>query len=127
MNAARYSRPAASTADRPPRSTTTATAMLHAAAAGEGFLDGCVVRKAGKAHGLQRRIEGPDVDGRAALVVEDVSTTGGSPLTAAEALQEAGAEVIAVAVIVDRGARAAVEAAGFEYRAAYELSDLGLA
>jgi orotate phosphoribosyltransferase len=61
------------------------------------------------------------------LVVEDVSTTGGSPLTAAEALQEAGAEVIGVAVIVDRGARAAVEAAGFQYRAAYELSDLGLA
>ncbi len=104
-----------------------ATAMLHAAAAGEGFLDACVVRKEGKAHGLQRRIEGPDVAGRAVLVVEDVSTTGGSPLTAAEALQEAGAEVIGVAVIVDRGARAAVEAAGFEYRAAYELSDLGLA
>ncbi len=61
------------------------------------------------------------------LVVEDVSTTGGSPLTAAEALQEAGAEVIGVAVIVDRGGRAAVEAAGFEYRAAYELADLGLA
>lgn len=104
-----------------------AAAMLHAASAGEGFLDACVVRKEGKAHGLQRRIEGPDVAGRAVLVVEDVSTTGGSPLTAAEALQEAGAEVIGVAVIVDRGARAAVEAAGFEYRAAYELSDLGLA
>jgi orotate phosphoribosyltransferase len=101
--------------------------MLHAAAAGEGFLDACVVRKQGKAHGLQRRVEGPDVAGRAVLVVEDVSTTGGSPLTAAEALQEAGAEVIAVAVVVDRGARAAVEAAGFEYRAAYELSDLDLA
>ena len=56
-----------------------------------------------------------------------MSTTGGSPLTAAEALQEAGAEVIGVAVIVDRGARAAVGAAGFQYRAAYELSDLGLA
>ena len=71
-----------------------ATAMLHAAADGEGFLDACVVRKAGKAHGLQRRIEGPDVEGRTVLVVEDVSTTGGSPLTAAEALQEAGAEVV---------------------------------
>ena len=104
-----------------------ATAMLHAAADGEGYLDACVVRKAGKAHGLQRRIEGPDVEGRSVLVVEDVSTTGGSPLTAAEALQEAGAEVIAVAVIVNRGAREAVEAAGFEYRAAYELADLGLA
>jgi orotate phosphoribosyltransferase len=103
-----------------------ATAMLHAAADGEGFLDACVVRKAGKAHGLQRRIEGPDVEGRAVLVVEDVSTTGGSPLTAAEALQEAGAEVIGVAVIVDRGGREAVEKAGFEYRAAYELAELGL-
>ena len=51
-----------------------ATAMLHAAADGEGFLDACVVRKAGKAHGLQRRIEGPDVEGRAVLVVEVSST-----------------------------------------------------
>ncbi|RKG63733.1 phosphoribosyltransferase family protein, partial [Corallococcus terminator] len=85
------------------------------------------VRKEGKAHGLQRRIEGTDVEGRAVLVVEDVSTTGGSPLTAAEALQEAGAEVVAIAVIVDRGGRAAVEAAGFEYRAAFTLADLDLA
>jgi orotate phosphoribosyltransferase len=103
-----------------------ATSMLHAAADGAGFLDACVVRKQGKAHGLQRRIEGPDVAGRSVLVVEDVSTTGGSPLTAAEALQEAGAEVIGVAVIVDRGGRAAVEAAGFEYRAAFDLADLDL-
>jgi orotate phosphoribosyltransferase len=103
-----------------------ATAMVHAAAAGEGFLDAFVVRKAGKAHGLQRRIEGPDVAGRAVLVVEDVSTTGGSPLTAVEALREAGAEPIAVAVIVDRGGRAAVEEAGLDYRAAYTLADLGL-
>jgi orotate phosphoribosyltransferase len=103
-----------------------AAAMLHAAAAGEGFLDACVVRKAGKAHGLQRRIEGPDVEGRAVLVVEDVSTTGSSPLAAVEALTEAGAEVIGVAVVVDRGGRAAVEAAGLEYRAAFELADLGL-
>ena len=103
-----------------------ATAMLHAAAAGEGFLDACVVRKTGKAHGLQRRIEGPDVAGRAVLVVEDVSTTGSSPLTAVEALREADAEPVAVAVVVDRGGRAAVEAAGLEYRAAFTLADLGL-
>ena len=45
-------------------------------------LDAFVVRKAGKAHGLQRRIEGPDVAGRRVLVVEDTSTTGGSVLTA---------------------------------------------
>ena len=103
-----------------------AVAMLHAAAAAGGRLEAFVGRKEGKAHGLQRRIEGPDVEGRAVLVVEDVSTTGGSPLTAARALQDAGAEVIGVAVIVDRGGRSAVEEAGFEYRAAFELADLGL-
>jgi orotate phosphoribosyltransferase len=81
-----------------------ATAMLHAAAAQGRTLDAFVVRKSEKAHGLQRRIEGPDVAGRRVLAVEDTSTTGGSVLTAVEALQEAGAEVVGVAVIVERGA-----------------------
>ncbi|MCU1656412.1 MAG: pyrE [Pseudonocardiales bacterium] len=100
-----------------------ATAILHASG---GSVDAFVVRKAEKQHGLQRRIEGPDVAGRRVLVVEDVSTTGGSPLTAVEALREAGAEVVGVAVIVDRGAREAIEAAGLEYRTAFTLADLGL-
>jgi orotate phosphoribosyltransferase len=104
-----------------------ATAMLHAAAAQGRQLDAFVVRKSEKQHGLQRRVEGPDVAGRRVLAVEDTSTTGGSVLTAVEALKEAGAQVVAVAVIVDRAARGAVEAAGFKYIAAYELSDLGLA
>jgi orotate phosphoribosyltransferase len=104
-----------------------ATAMLHAAAARGRTLDAFVVRKAGKAHGLQRRIEGPDVAGRRVLAVEDTSTTGGSVLTAVEALREAGAEVVGVAVIVERGAAPAIEAAGLPYLAAYSLADLGLA
>lgn len=104
-----------------------ATAMVHAAAAQGRHLDAFVVRKEGKAHGLQRRIEGPDVAGRRVLAVEDTSTTGGSVLTAVEALQEAGAEVVGVAVIVERGARGRVAEAGLPYLAAYELSDLGLA
>ena len=103
-----------------------ATAMLHAASAQARHLDAFVVRKSEKQHGLQRRIEGPDISGRRVLAVEDTSTTGGSVLTAVDALRAAGAEVVAVAVIVDRGARAAVEAAGYRYYAAYELSDLGL-
>jgi orotate phosphoribosyltransferase len=103
-----------------------ATAMLHAAAAQGRNLDAFVVRKAEKAHGLQRRIEGPDVKGRRVLAVEDTSTTGGSVLTAVEALREAGAEVVAVAVIVERAAAPAVEAAGFKYLYAYNLPDLGL-
>jgi orotate phosphoribosyltransferase len=103
-----------------------ATAMLHAAAARGRKLDAFVVRKEGKAHGLQRRIEGPDVAGRRVLAVEDTSTTGGSVLTAVEALREAGADVVGVAVIVERGAAPAVSAAGLEYRAAFSLGDLGL-
>jgi len=47
-------------------------------------------------------------------------------LTAVDALREAGAEVVGVAVIVERGAADAVRAAGLEYRAAYSLGDLGL-
>jgi orotate phosphoribosyltransferase len=103
-----------------------ATAMLHAAAVQGRKLDAFVVRKAEKAHGLQRRIEGPDVKGRRVLAVEDTSTTGGSVLTAVEALREAGAEVVAVAVIVERAAAPAVETAGLKYLYAYNLPDLGL-
>jgi len=106
-----------------------ATAMLHAAAARGRTLDAFVVRKEAKAHGLQRRIEGPDVTGRRCLVVEDTSTTGGSPITAVQALREAGAEVVAVATIVDRdtGAGEKIAAEGLAYRYAYGLGDLGLA
>jgi orotate phosphoribosyltransferase len=75
---------------------------------------------------LQRRIEGPDVKGRRVLAVEDTSTTGGSVLTAVEALKEAGATVVAVAVIVERGAAPKIKKANLEYRAAYQLTDLGL-
>jgi len=103
-----------------------ATAMMHVAAGNGRKIDAFVVRKAEKAHGLQRRIEGPDVKGRKVLAVEDTSTTGGSVLTAVEALEEAGAIVVGVAVIVERGAKGKVESAGFKYLAAYQLSDLGL-
>jgi orotate phosphoribosyltransferase len=105
-----------------------AVAMLHAAAARGRELDAFVVRKAEKAHGLQRRIEGPDVTGRRVLAVEDTSTTGGSVLTAVQALEEAGAHVVGVAVIVDRatGSQERIESAGYPYRYAFGLDDLGL-
>ena len=103
-----------------------ATAMMHTAAKQGRQLDSFVVRKAEKAHGLQRRIEGPDVKGRRVLAVEDTSTTGGSVMTAVEALKEAGAIVVGVAVIVERGAAPLIEQNGLEYRAAYQLADLGL-
>lgn len=103
-----------------------ATAMLHSAAASGSRLDAFVVRKSEKQHGLHRRIEGPDVAGRRVLAVEDTSTTGGSVLTAVDALDEIGATTVAVAVIVDRGAGDAIRERGIEYRAAYSLADLGL-
>ena len=106
-----------------------ATAMLHARATAGGRLDAFVVRKAGKAHGLQQRIEGPSIEGRRVLVVEDTSTTGSSPLEAARAAQEAGATVVAVATIADRatGAADVFADAGLEYRHAFGLADLGFA
>jgi orotate phosphoribosyltransferase len=105
-----------------------ATALLHAAASRGLELDAFVVRKESKAHGLQRRIEGPDVAGKRVVAVEDTSTTGGSVMTAVETLREAGAEVAAVAVIVDRatGAREVIEAQGLPYLHLYGLADLGL-
>jgi orotate phosphoribosyltransferase len=106
-----------------------ATAMLHAAAKRGRVLDAFVVRKSEKLHGLGRRIEGPDVAGRRVLAVDDTSTTGGSALVAVSALRDAGAEVVAVAVIVDRdtGAKRNVEeTTGLPYRFAIGKDELGL-
>lgn len=105
-----------------------ADAMLHTSAARGRPLDAFVVRKAAKTHGMQRRIEGPDIKGRRVLIVEDTTTTGTSPLTAVEAVREAGAEVVAVATIVDRntGADEVIAEAGVPYIFAYTQQDLGL-
>lgn len=105
-----------------------AAAMLHAAAAAGRPLDAFVVRKAAKEHGLQRQIEGPDVAGRRCLVVEDTSTTGGSPLAAAQAVRAAGGQVVAVATIADRdtGAGAAFAEHGLDYRFVYGRDELGV-
>ena len=106
-----------------------ACAMMHAAAAAGEVLDVFVVRKTAKDHGMQRRIEGIEVAGQRVLAVEDTSTTGGSVLTAVDALTEAGAAVVGVATVVDRdtGARESIEARGLRYRSLLDLNDLGLA
>ncbi|MDQ1539198.1 MAG: orotate phosphoribosyltransferase [Actinomycetota bacterium] len=106
-----------------------ATAMLHASNAAGRRLDAFVVRKAGKAHGLQQRIEGPSIKGRRVVIVEDTTTTGASPMDAVAAAREEGAEVVAVATIADRatGAKEKLEAQGLTYVSAYSLQELGLA
>ena len=105
-----------------------ATAVLHQAAARGRAIDAFVVRKQAKAHGMGRQVEGPEVSGRRVIVVEDTSTTGGSPLTAAKALEAAGAQIVAVATVVDRdtGAQKVIEDAGYRYLTAVTLDDLGL-
>jgi orotate phosphoribosyltransferase len=105
-----------------------ATAILHQGAARGLAYDAFVVRKEPKDHGRGRQVEGPDLAGQRVIVLEDTSTTGGSPLAAIEALVRVGAEIAAVAVVVDRntGARERIEAAGYRYLAAIGLADLGL-
>ncbi|MHA6669558.1 orotate phosphoribosyltransferase [Homoserinimonas sp. A447] len=105
-----------------------ASAVLHQAAARGVAYDAFVVRKEPKDHGRGRQVEGPDVAGKRVIVLEDTSTTGGSPLSAIEALKKVGAEIAGVAVVVDRntGAREVIEAAGYPYFAAISLDDLGL-
>lgn len=103
-----------------------AMAIMHAPGRA---IDAFVVRKEAKTHGMGKRIEGPDVNGRKVLAVEDTSTTGGSVLAAVDALQEAGAEVVGVATVIDRatGAAEAVAERGLHYRYLLDLQDLGLA
>jgi orotate phosphoribosyltransferase len=105
-----------------------ATAVMHQAAARGRTIDAFVVRKAPKGHGMGRQVEGPDVAGKKVIVVEDTSTTGGSPLAAAEALERAGAIIVAVATVVDRdtGAQKVIEDAGYRYLTAVTLDDLEL-
>lgn len=103
-----------------------ATAIMHAPGRA---IDAFVVRKAAKAHGMQRQVEGPDIAGRNVLVVEDTSTTGASPSTAVEAVRAAGANVVGVATVVDRatGADEVIRSLGVDYRSLLGLADLGLA
>ncbi|PZQ87424.1 MAG: orotate phosphoribosyltransferase [Leifsonia xyli] len=105
-----------------------AAAVLHQAAARGLAYDAFVVRKEPKDHGRGRQVEGPDLEGKRVIVLEDTSTTGGSPLKAIEALLKVGAEIAAVAVVVDRATEAQerIEAAGYPYLAAIRLADLGL-
>ncbi|MEP6480287.1 MAG: orotate phosphoribosyltransferase, partial [Rhodoglobus sp.] len=100
-----------------------AAAVLHQGALLGKNYDAFVVRKEPKDHGRGKQVEGPDLEGKRVIVLEDTSTTGGSPLKAIEALKKVGAEVVGVAVVVDRstGAREVIEAAGYPYFAAIGL------
>jgi orotate phosphoribosyltransferase len=99
-----------------------------AALAGGARANAFFVRKDAKAHGLQRRIEGPPLDdGDRCLVVEDVVTSGGSTLAAIAALRDAHLEICGVVSVLDRlaGGGAAIEqAAGAPYMALTTIDDI---
>ena len=70
-------------------------------------LPGFFVRKAVKDHGTKKRVDGADIAGKTVIILEDVTTTGGSAMDAVKAVEEAGAKVALVLSILDRGEGAA--------------------
>lgn len=99
-----------------------------AALAGGADCKAFFVRKETKAHGLQRRVEGPPLtDHDRCLVVEDVVTTGGSTVQAIEALQAEGRTIVGVVSVLDRlagGGERIAAAAGAPYRALTTIDDV---
>jgi len=91
-------------------------------------LSGFMVRKEAKTHGRGRRVEGPLRQGMRVAVVEDAVTSGGSLLEAIDILEDEGLVVVAVRCLVDReaGGLERVRARGFDARALFTASDLGL-
>lgn len=105
-----------------------AYAIAGASAVAPPMLDAFSVRKEAKTHGTGRQVEGNFSAGSPVVVVEDVITTGGSALTAIEAIREAGGSVMGILAVVDReeGGRAALEAAGYSVVALTTSTRLGL-
>jgi orotate phosphoribosyltransferase len=104
-----------------------AYAISYASAlAGERLLRAFTVRKEPKTHGTGRLIEGPFHAGDRVAVVEDVITTGGSALQAANAVRSAGGQVVGVLALVDReeGGREALERAGLEVWSLTRATDI---
>ena len=90
-------------------------------------IDGFLVRKEPKGHGRQQYVEGvAEAAGRSAVIVEDVCTSGGSALLAAERARDFGFEVIGVVCLVDResGGAAAIEAAGLAFERVYTMDEV---
>lgn len=105
-----------------------AYAVAAASASDPPAMDAFSVRKEAKAHGAGRRVEGNFRTGDPVVVVEDVITTGGSALTAIEAIRAEGGAVLGVLAVVDReeGGLAALTSSGLEVVALTTASSLGL-
>jgi orotate phosphoribosyltransferase len=93
---------------------------------GRSLIRAFTVRKEAKRHGTGQLIEGPFRADDRVVVIEDVITTGGSALRAAEAIRNAGGQIVGVLAVVDReeGGREALEAAGLQVRALTRARDI---
>jgi orotate phosphoribosyltransferase len=106
-----------------------ATAVAVASHRRGGNLGAFFVRKKPKDHGAKKLVEGlpkgETLRGRNVVVVEDVTTTGGSAIQAAHALREEGANIVRVLTIVDRleGARENFDAEKLEFQALYTADE----
>jgi orotate phosphoribosyltransferase len=87
-----------------------------------------LIRKQAKSYGTSKAIEGRLERGQRVTIIEDVLTTGGEAIKAAEQVREAGGEVLMLIAVLDReeGAEANLRAAGIEYRPLFRKSDLPL-
>lgn len=102
--------------------------VLVAAATQKIELQGFMVRKEAKGHGTKQYVEGPVQPGDRVVIVDDVVTTGGSAIQAAERVGEFGCEVVHAVGIVDRlqGGRQAFEAHGIPFSALLTVADFGI-
>lgn len=91
-------------------------------------LKGFMIRKEPKDHGTKRYVEGPVEPGQRVVIVEDVTTTGGSSLLAIDRAQEFGLVVDRVVTVIDRlsGAEAAFAARGIPLESLLTIRDLGI-
>jgi orotate phosphoribosyltransferase len=103
-----------------------ACAIAYASANGRVPLRAFTVRKEPKDHGTRQLIEGPFQSGDRVAVIEDVITTGASALKAAQAVRDAGGNVLGVLALVDReeGGREALEASGLRVIALTRAADI---
>ena len=87
------------------------------------------MRKKPKEHGARLAVEGlakgETLQGKRIVIVEDVTTTGGSALKAVEAVRDAGGEIVLVLTMVDReeGATETFAEAGLEFRSLYKAAE----
>ena len=105
----------------------TSAAVTMAGVAGLS-LKGFMVRKEPKGHGMQRYVEGPVEPGQRVVIVEDVTTTGGSSLLAIDRATEFGLRVERVVTVIDRlaGAAEAFAARGIPLEPLVTIRDLGI-